>query len=364
MARHTLLAAGEGYNLSQQTGKWPIPTKLLELSMQSMASLSQEAVMAVPEPEEPSYTVREPDGDQELLLQGILDIKLIPIGPLKTETTVVGVDASCIKLGETSSGLIVALRGAVVWRMSSSCRYIRVGPLIFHITDENKGLIYGTLRRLCLGLPERQEAPSLPYLPVRMANIFEQWIREMACRCFTDSIMLFDGSLTVGPDGLGRSLETILELARANSDIVIAISKNSNLRLMGRKLMDWLNGFNGPYLLEIGAGALPRAPNIRLLGRIYVAKLARTGYAFRLDVDAGVPRETGIDAIRALLANDAIYQGYPEVLRLAHIMCTFTAPEVMAMQLMLSRTYGLRMIQRPDLRRLLFGPFGTGGRLA
>ena len=361
MAGHTLLAPEEGYNLSRQGGLC-VPRGLLELSLKSMSSLDDEPIMTITEPEE-SASSSYLDGEHEFTLNSCPDLRLIPIKPLRSlETTVIGVDASCIKLGETFSGLITALRGAIVWRRGGSCRYLRIGPLIFHITDQNKTEIYNALRSFCLGLPGRQEAPSLPYMPVKMANIFEHWMRELACSLFRDAIVLFDGSLTIGPGEAVAPLKAILELARSNSSVVIAISKDSRLRFMGKRLVDMLNGMPGPYLLELGDRPLVSASCIKFLGRIYVARLSPLGCTFRLDVDACVPREVGIEAVRALVAGDTLHQGYPEVLRLAHIMCTFTAPEVMAMQLMLSRAYGLRIVQRPDLRKLLFGPFGSGGR--
>ena len=361
MASHALLAPQEGYNFSDQESLY-VPRGLLELSLKSMSDLGEEQVMTITEPEEP-ISISNLDGEQDLTFKAPASLRLIPIRPVRDAgMTVIGVDASCIKLGETCSGLITALRGAIVWRREKSCRYLRIGPLIFHITEQNKVKIYNALRSFCLGLPGRQEAPGLPYMPIRMANIFEHWMRELACTIFSDALVLFDGSLSVGPGEAVAPLRAILELARSNSSIVMAISKNSRLRFMGKKLIDLLNGVPGPYLLELGDEHLVNASCIKLLGRIYVAKLSPLGCTFRLDIDRGVPEEVGIEAVRLMVSSDAIHQGYPEVLRLAHIICTFTAPEVMAMQLMLSRAYGLKIIRRPDVRKLLFGPFGSGGR--
>jgi hypothetical protein len=45
---------------------------------------------------------------------------------------------------------------------------------------------------------------------------------------------------------------------------------------------------------------------------------------------------------------------------LSHILCTFTANEVIAMQHFATRKYGLKIVNRPDMHSLLFGPFGKG----
>jgi len=45
---------------------------------------------------------------------------------------------------------------------------------------------------------------------------------------------------------------------------------------------------------------------------------------------------------------------------LAHIYCTFTANEVIAMQRYLEHERALKISIKPNIRRLLFGPFGKG----
>jgi hypothetical protein len=45
---------------------------------------------------------------------------------------------------------------------------------------------------------------------------------------------------------------------------------------------------------------------------------------------------------------------------LAHIFSTFTATEVIGIQRFIAQQYGLKIVMRPNVRRLLFGPFGKG----
>jgi len=45
---------------------------------------------------------------------------------------------------------------------------------------------------------------------------------------------------------------------------------------------------------------------------------------------------------------------------LAHIFSTFTATEVIGIQRFIVHQYGLKIVTRPNVRRLLFGPFGKG----
>jgi hypothetical protein len=96
------------------------------------------------------------------------------------------------------------------------------------------------------------------------------------------------------------------------------------------------------------------------LGNIHVAKLTSGVCSFRLDIDKQLPREQGIEAVESLLGNDLLVQSYPETLRLAHIYSTFTATEVIGIQRFVAEQYGLRTVTRPNVRRMLFGPYGKG----
>ena len=61
-----------------------------------------------------------------------------------------------------------------------------------------------------------------------------------------------------------------------------------------------------------------------------------------------------------LLGNDFLIHGYPETLRLAHVLCTFTANEIVAVKHFLTTKHRIRIINRPDMHKILFGPFGKG----
>jgi hypothetical protein len=132
----------------------------------------------------------------------------------------------------------------------------------------------------------------------------------------------------------------------------------TNLRVNGYLITDLLPEHEPPYLLE--TTGLQFKPPIVLLGDVYVARLNKANYAFRLDIDREIPIQHRMEAVEKLLGNDLYMQSYPETLRLAHILCTFTANEVLAMQHFITRKHGIQIINRPDMHRLLFGPFGKG----
>jgi hypothetical protein len=275
------------------------------------------------------------------------------------ETTIAAVDASNIKLGETSRGIIVAIRGTSVWKKGRKYSYLRLGPFIFHITEENLKEVYNNLLRAYSQEQNRQTSPGLAQTPMRMANILERWLQKFIAKSITNGIILFDGSLTAGTaDTPTHQLKEILDASRSMGNTVLAFTKTTTLRLNGYIITDALAAQEPPCLIELEN--LKPKPPLTLLGEVYVAKLAKGNCAFRLDIDREVPAQQKIEAVEKLLGNDSIAYSYPETLRLAHILCTFTANEVLAMQHFIHKKYCLKMVNRPNMHRLLFGPFGKG----
>jgi hypothetical protein len=196
-------------------------------------------------------------------------------------------------------------------------------------------------------------------MPNRIANILEKWLQTTLTKTLNNSLILFDGSLTSGtPDTPNTQMRETLQTARKHNNTVLAFSKMTSLRFNGKLITDITTEHTPPYLIET-LGLKPKPP-ITLCGDIYVAHLTKGNTAFRLDIDRQIMTEQKIVAVEKLLANDIITQSYPETLRLAHILCTFTANEVIAMQHFIQRKHKLKLINRPDMHRLLFGPFGKG----
>ena len=92
-----------------------------------------------------------------------------------------------------------------------------------------------------------------------------------------------------------------------------------------------------------------------------MARLNKANFAFRLDIDYEISTQDRMEAVERLIGNDVFQQSYPETLRLSHILCTFTANEVLAIQHFITRKHGIQIINRPDMHRLLFGSFGREG---
>jgi hypothetical protein len=333
-----------------------LPQRFIELSINSLRQVRNNAFQL-------NQQNLQQDNYADCPTQMQLKRQPLPLVPSHQETTVAAVDTSTIKIGETSTGIIIAIRGATVYKQNRNYRYTRLGPFIFHITEENKNAVYNNLERAYFNVQygeTHQSAPTLMQMPTRLASLLERWLQTMLAKTVTNGLILFDGSLTSGTiDTPVQRMREILTTARRNKNTVLAFSKATTLRTNGYLITDLLPEHNPPYLLE--TTGLHFKPPIVILGDVYVARLNKANMAFRLDIDREVPTQDKMEAVEKLLGNDVLQQSYPETLRLAHILCTFTANEVLAMQHFITRKHGIQIINRPDMHRLLFGPFGKEG---
>lgn len=347
------------YNFPQTTIDTALPQRFLELSLHSLKQVQNQTLQL--NQQTIQQTFNNTNNQETLITQQLVPpTQPIPLSPKpEPPTTIAAVDTSSIKLGETSKGIIIAVRGTTIWKKAKNYAYLRVGPFIFHITEENLQEVYRTLLKAYFPEQNPQASPSFLQIPMRMANLLEKWLQASLAKTMKDSLILFDGSLTAGTaDTPTQQLKEILAAARSNGNTVLAFTKVTTLRFNGCLITEAFPAHKPPCLIEV-TNIKPKPP-LTLLGEVYVAKLARGNYAFRLDIDRELPTQKRIEAVERLLGNDLMMHGYPETLRLAHILCTFTANEVIAMQHFIQQRYRLKIIERPDMHRLLFGPFGKG----
>jgi hypothetical protein len=343
------------YNFPQPVIDTTLPQRFLEQSLYSLKQVQSQLFQL-------NQQFRRFDISEQY--PSNLQLKRQPI-TLKVnhqETTIAAVDTSTIKIGETSTGIIIAIRGATTLKQNRRYRYTRLGPYIFHITEDNKNEVYNTLEKSyfnTLYSSNRHVTPHLMQMPTRLASLLERWLQTMLAKTVDHGLILLDGSLTSGTiDTPVQRMKAILTLARRNKNTVLAFSKMTSLRINGYLITDQLPKHEPPYLLET-TGVKFKPPTV-VLGGVYVARLNKSNYAFRLDIDREIPLQYRMIAVEKLLGNDLCMQSYPETLRLSHILCTFTANEVLAIKHFITRKHGIRIINRPDMHKLLFGPFGKG----
>ena len=345
------------YNFPQLLKEAEISKKIVELSLNSMHTIKGRVFQLNNAEFLSSFVETVQEKDLTHIKSRVLSTLLTPLRPIRDGTPITGIDVSSIKVGATDVGAVYAVRGAVVLKMNGKYKYIRFGPLPFHITRKNIREMFSELSRdlsLDFNFLSQLEPQS------QLCNLIERWLRACVSNLARGSIILWDGSLTAGlPGNPTNELSKILRIARENSNIVMGFSKDTTVRFLEWRITDLLNGYKPPCLFEIDSLPLSPPSYMRFLGRIYVAKLAKGGCAFRLDIDKAIPREESVTAVERLLGNEMVYQGYPETLRLAHIYSAFTASDVIGIQRFLVKRYGLRLVAQSNMHRILFGPYGT-----
>jgi len=345
------------YNFPQLLKEAKFAKKIAELSLNSMHTVKGKIFQLDNTEFLESLVETTQDKDLTHVKSRILSTLLTPLRPIRDGTPITGIDVSSIKIGTTEAGAVYAVRGAVVLKVNNEYKYIRFGPLPFHVT---KGNMREMFKELSKDLSFNFSFLSQIEPQSQLCNLIERWLQACVSHLARGNIILWDGSLTAGISGSPTAeLSKILKTARENSNVVMAFSKDTTVRFLEWRITDLIAGYRPPCLFEIDSLPLSSPNFMRFLGRIYVAKLAKGGCAFRLDVDRAIPREESITAVERLLGNELLYQGYPETLRLAHIYSTFTSSDVIGIQRFLVKKYGLRLVARSNMHRTLFGPYGT-----
>ncbi len=343
------------YNFPQPGIDSILPQRFFEQSIHTLKQI------------QPNYlnqqTVQQFNTTEQIPHNIILKPQPITLKPNHQQTLIAAIDTSTIKIGETTTGIIIAVRGATTWKQNGTYKYTRLGPFIFHITEDNKNQLYNTLEHAYFSTTYgscHQATPNIMQMPNRLASLLERWLQTVIAKTVQKGVLLFDGSLTAGtPETPTRRLREILTYARRNLSTVLAFSKATTLRANGLLITEQLPKRDSPYLLE--TAGLHSKPPMMLLGDVYVARLNKANLAFRMDIDRETPVEQRIDAIQKLLGNDLYTQSYPETLRLSHILCTFTANEVYAIKHFITRKHGIQIVNRPDMHKVLFGCYSFKG---
>jgi len=337
-----------------------IPQGFIEFCRNSMRGLRGSQLLTLPSFDLGFETTQFDEAEGSLLdINGPDDDHVVMLEAIPTERPVVGIDTSTVKLGLLDDGILCALRGAVVTLGSKNYRYVRYGPFVFSL-GYNAPIASKCLENL--GLPPFSGEPNVDSLLKRVRNVLERWLQFTVSSSLTDAFVLIDGSLTAGtPDNPSRELEDILEVARRTGSVMIAISKKTKLRIRNEALTNLLENEPNPCLIDVDREITEQFPPypVRFLGRVFVAKLAKCGFPFRIDIDRQIPHTTAVNEFAQLAGTDIVDQGYPETLRMAHILSTFTATDVLAMQAFAQAQFGLEMAPKPSLRHSLFGPFGS-----
>ncbi|MCF8885613.1 MAG: DNA double-strand break repair nuclease NurA [Aigarchaeota archaeon] len=287
-----------------------------------------------------------------LTLDDYISPSIYKVNPIKDKKEIVAVDTSSIRIAESSRGVIIAVKGAVIHkRTNKKIKCTVIGPFLFYVTKKNFRKLLGEHYK---PIYSRDRYEFYRYSQKIFAEILERKIQKYVAEIFKNTLILFDGSLTVSDRVYSPSiLEEILKKCLENGNDVLAFSKTTSIDL--EILIKQLNleNFKPPYLVDLTHVFLRNFSGIRLLGRVFLAHLTNRCPGYRVDAPLNVSDPSMLVGI--LVGNDPLIYGYPETLILAHDYSTFTKMDVITIHTLL-RKMDIEIVSPTSTRDLLFNP--------
>jgi hypothetical protein len=147
---------------------------------------------------------------------------------------------------------------------------------------------------------------------------------------FTKSIILIDGSLKSSLfENKSQGITKVAENCLLNKNSIVGISKNTKIKILD-SISSPLTKIHGPAYMDIEMIIKSLIRNT--IGNNLLVKFGNNNsHVLRADVvtNNGKIEET----LGRLLGNDSIAGGYPETLRLAHHISTFTSTEISCLRI-------------------------------
>jgi hypothetical protein len=257
---------------------------------------------------------------------------------------VAAIDSSCIKVAETEEGSLYAVKCGIATAIGGQAlMHFRIGPILFYISESSVRESELDDRLSKAVLLDDDMAKRL--VRVRSERAVQM---ELAGR-LVGSIILVDGSLRGSVfEDRRRNIGRIAEESALRRNSVIGLSKSTRFRPLERA---------GAPLLKVPGPALV---DVDVIVKSLIRNSAGVSSMVRLDCNGPVLRadvigEANIESLGKLVGNDAISNGYPESLRLAHHISTFTGTEVTCLRSHVLNNYEVTELAADDIRRTLLG---------
>ncbi|MFQ6134525.1 MAG: DNA double-strand break repair nuclease NurA [Nitrososphaerales archaeon] len=278
------------------------------------------------------------------------DLKAKHFKPSSEQTTVAGVDSSCIHIAETDDGSVYAGRAAAVFSQHGKLSsYVRIGPIIYYIDEFNASKISfevsGSSRFSKLFLLDR----SLAQRVVR--ERLERAVALELAKMLSRSVILIDGCLKSSKfEERETGLRRVLEAADKNDDVVVGLSKTTRVGLLNRLSQVLYASKDLPAYLDVDGFVSPFLSRVE--GRILLARFSEDGYPYRVDISSPADVEASLSL---LMSSDTFYHGYPETLRIAHHLSVFNATQSDSIKSYLVRNVGVVEVPSEDFRQATLG---------
>lgn len=266
------------------------------------------------------------------------------IRPIKENMVVAAVDSSSIKIAETEEGSLYAVKCGIATAYGGQAfMHFKIGPVLFYLGES---MARGS------DLDDRVAKAMLidDDLAKRLIRVrAERAVQNELAGHLHNSIILVDGSLKATLfEERERSIKKISETCSLRKNTIIGISKGTKLKALERAAAPLLK-VPGPAYIEVDFLVKSLVRNAQ--GFSLMVRLANNSPALRADIIGGAHAEF----LGRMLYNDNVAGGYPETLRLAHCISTFTNTEITCLRGHVLSNYGVTELASEDIRRTLFG---------
>lgn len=334
-----------------------LPTSsLAAINVDAIGSRFDEAINATLQPKLDALMGKQvlfsPDDREFSPLEGWepknYSVNIQPISAIDEPAAIAAVDSSCVFIGETADGSIYSAKcGLALSFMGKPVMHLKIGPILFYINDDTvrSSNLDGKFAKFALF----DTSAAKRMIRVRVERVIQNEISKF----LTNAIILVDGSLKSSVfEDRSNGFKQILQNCMANENQLVGISKTTKLKVLDR--LASLMRKNGACYIDVESIVKSLVSNI--IGKPLLAKFSSDGVALRVDV-LNEPSEP----LGKLITNDALPNGYPETLRLAHHISTFTKTDVSCIRGFILSRFNAREMMREDVRRTLLGSLCVRG---
>jgi hypothetical protein len=265
------------------------------------------------------------------------------VRPIKENALVAAIDSSSIKLAETEEGSLYGIKcGIAMAYAGRALMHFKIGPVLFYLSEKSTRESELEERLSRLVLLDDDFAKRL----VRVRT--ERAVQKELASHFTNSIILVDGSLKTSVfEDRERSLGRIAESCVLRKNMMIGISKGTKFKVLDRAAAP-LTKVPGPAYIDVDSIVKSMIRNT--VGSNSMVKLDKNSPVLRADIVGDRSESLGM-----LLGNDPVAGGYPETLRLAHHISTFSSTEVTCLRSHVLNSYDVTELAADDVRSILLG---------
>jgi NurA domain-containing protein len=263
-------------------------------------------------------------------------------------TSISAIDSSVLHLARTEEGRLYAAKAGVVISSDRRIRrHFRIGPLLIYLTEEFlcNSKIDNNLGNLLL--VDSSIAKRL--IRIRL----ERAIQLVLTSRLNNSIILVDGALSPSVfEDYNCTINRVIEMSTLSSNDIIGLSKSTNIPILNQfeNLLKEL-----PYSACLDTSCVIKSLTRNSSGNNLLVKLGKNENEYVLRADICSANGNDLECLGRLIGNDILSHSYPESLRIAHHISTFTTTEVSSLKGFISRNYSTEVVDQAAVRSNILG---------